>query len=154
MSLNYRLNNVFRLALGMSPERQQVLKRVDARLKSIRKDWKWLQIELNESAQNINNWRHHRGIPPSKHAAVAALLGWTVDELLGKEIDADADWPFANIPVHRLQSLTPGQRLQAEGALMEKLDELEAASRKKNQDTVAAPIRSHSRPTRNRSSPT
>lgn len=127
----------------IKPERQQVLARVAERLAAIHKNWAWLTTELNESPQNINNWCKHRGIPTAKYAAVAKLLGWSVEQLLGKESKDESGWPFHNIPPHRFFGLSPGRRLEAEGALMEKLDELEGPAKGKK---ISRPVADRTQP--------
>jgi hypothetical protein len=137
----------------MRPDKQAIIDRVENQLAAISKDWAWLGVKLGESAQNLNHWRHHRGIPTAKHHDVARLLGWTVEQLLGKDTGGqESAWPFPRIPPHRIDGLTEGQLLQVEGILVDALNELETASRKKNQQP--APERrtpgSTPRPGRNR----
>lgn len=150
-ALNASLNNVFTIRPAMTPERKAVLERVDARLKEIHRDWRWIERELRESAQTINNWRRIRGLPSAKQPDVAKLLGWTVEELLGKEPDSESSWPFRNIPAYRLERLTPGQRLQAEGALLDELERLEGGRPEKYRPAATEPSKQQqSKPARNR----
>lgn len=126
-----------------------MLERVDARLAALRKDWAWVAERLNESPQTLNNWRHHRGIPSAKQADFAALLDWTVEQLHGKEATPIPGWPFETIPLRRVAELTRGQRLQVEGVLMDKLDEIEGAAAEK-QRMAATERDAHVRPHRHR----
>lgn len=128
----------------MDKARQEIVDRVTARLDKLGRDWSKLAKDLNESPQRINNWKNARGIPHAAYGRVAEYLGWTVDELLGARTPTVLGWPFEKIPPFRLSRLSPGQLMQAEGHLLEKLEELEGASRKKNLDRKRSQIRESS----------
>jgi hypothetical protein len=135
----------------MTPERQETVDRVTDRLAEIGRDWNWLMIELNESPQSINNWRRIRGIPSAKLPAIAILLGSTVERLVGATDAAPADWPFTKITPDRLSRLSAGQLMQAEGVLLDKLNELEGGQSKQRR-AAAERQQQHQdpRPARNR----
>lgn len=42
----------------------------------------WLADQLGMPIQRVHNWKS-RGVPAAQHAAVAHVLGWTVDRLTG-----------------------------------------------------------------------
>lgn len=44
--------------------------------------WADLARALETTEQRVNNWKR-RGVPPAQYAAVAGILGWTVDRLIG-----------------------------------------------------------------------
>lgn len=44
--------------------------------------WADLARALETSEQRINNWKR-RGVPPAQYAAIATVLGWSVDRLIG-----------------------------------------------------------------------
>ena len=46
--------------------------------------WADLARTLETSEQRVNNWKR-RGVPPAQYAAIAAVLGWSVDRLIGVE---------------------------------------------------------------------
>jgi hypothetical protein len=150
--LNTSVNAVFTLR-RMRSDKQAIVDRIDQRLVVIGKDWNWIGLKLAESPQNLNNWRYHRGVPAAKHHAVAELLGWTVEQLLDKPHEGSG-WPFDSIPVNRIESLTPGQKMQIEGVLLDKLDELEmtgsGGSKKKSRadGQRSNPSQSNARPVR------
>jgi hypothetical protein len=59
--------------------------RIDTELSTRKKNWAWLARELNTSDQTVHNWSA-RGVPSRRHADIARILGWSVDQLLGHEI--------------------------------------------------------------------
>jgi hypothetical protein len=68
----------------------EVWRRVDQELDRINKPWRWLAQQIGETEQTVNNWKR-RGIPPSRHEAIAEALDWSIDYLIGR-IDIDK-WP-------------------------------------------------------------
>jgi hypothetical protein len=153
--LTVSLNAAFRMAPAMTPERAQIVARVTERLNAIRKDWSWLGRQLGESPQTMNNWRNERGVPAAKYAAVAKVLGWKVERLLGKEAEDPDEWPFPHIPPSRFDRLNDGQLLQLEGVLLEKLDEFDSASEKHRHAATQRIQQNHDlRPGRNRKTAT
>jgi len=83
------------------------------------RDWDdaTLAMRLNTSQQRIYNWKK-RGMPPAQHAAVAALFGRSVDQLLGV-VEPAASLPHAKVepvtgstravPLAHAESLRPGE---------------------------------------------
>lgn len=57
---------------------------LDARRNRHLKPSSWADVArfLETSEQRVNNWKR-RGIPAAQHATLAALFGWSVDQLLG-----------------------------------------------------------------------
>lgn len=132
----------------MTPERRQILSRASDRLAAIGRDWDWLTKELNESPQTMNHWRHHRGIPSAKLPAVATLLGWSVEQLLGR--DSASEWPFRTIPPHRLSQLSEGELMQVEGVLLDKLRDLEGSQEKQRRAVTERTGHNNAKPGRDR----
>jgi hypothetical protein len=44
--------------------------------------WSDVARALDTTEQRVNNWKR-RGVPSAQYAALAAVLGWTVDHLIG-----------------------------------------------------------------------
>ncbi|MDO9313371.1 MAG: S24 family peptidase [Burkholderiaceae bacterium] len=66
-----------------------VYERIDAELKRTRGQrggWAWLARQLDlgvRGSQVVQNWKT-RGVPPEHYIGIAEVLGWTVEELVGK----------------------------------------------------------------------
>lgn len=132
------VNGVFNISAAMNDVRRKILESVEKHLESHGLSWLFLRDELDLSLQQINNWKT-RGIPESWHARIAETLGVTVDELLG--IDKRpliTAWPFRNIPIQRFSRLAPGDQLAAEGALLDKIIEIEGEGERKSRKAGAA----------------
>lgn len=57
--------------------------------------WADLARALETTEQRVNNWKR-RGVPAAQYAPLAALLGWSVDHLLGVD-DTTARTPDAAV---------------------------------------------------------
>lgn len=64
----------------------QVWARIDKELTRRRKAWQWLYTELGYSKERVNNWSR-RGVPAKEHAAIAHVLGRSVDWLISDDED-------------------------------------------------------------------
>ena len=78
---------------------------------------------MGASPARITNWKA-RGMPPEHHATAAAVLGVTVDELLGKVAEPAASkghgpWPLRSISLSALAALP--------AAKLEQIDQILAA---------------------------
>lgn len=76
-----------------------------------------LANRLGVSPQNVTNWKG-RGVPPAKHAEIAALFGRSVDQLLGKAPEQEGllrAWPYPSIDEQKFRSLreSDSSRLEA-----------------------------------------
>lgn len=123
------LNEAFKIGARMDNERRQILDRVRAEAERLRMSWPGgLADELEVKHQTVNHWRT-RGIPPAMYDRVAAVLGWSVDQLLGKApAAARVGWPFPNIPEHRYRRLKASQQLIVEAAILDALSQIEAGA--------------------------
>lgn len=65
--------------------------RIDAELARRGQPWAWLGRVIEATDQTLHNWKS-RGVPPSRHKAIADALGWTVDAMLSD------DWMPAHHP--------------------------------------------------------
>lgn len=59
--------------------------RIDDELSARGKNWAWLARQLETSDQTVHNWST-RGVPTRRHADIAQVLGWSVDQLLGNAV--------------------------------------------------------------------
>lgn len=87
------------------------------------------------------NFSHYVGgrrpIPLDIGMALAKEMGCTIAdfsprlaaELARKESERLAPWPFQSVAPERISSLSPGLRLQVEGALLEELDRIESRAK-------------------------
>lgn len=81
--------------------------------------WADLARALETTEQRLNNWKR-RGVPPAQYAAIAAILGWSVDRLIGLDeprssevvhIDADQKLDPEALQIATVYaSLTPTER--------------------------------------------
>lgn len=102
--------------------------RIDAELSRRGLPWAWLGRKIDASDQAMHNWKG-RGVPPSRHKAIADALGWSVDHLLNDR------WPtelppregvqlepmsgvLPHIPLQRMRvQITMTARVSAAGGL-------------------------------------
>lgn len=91
---NIDLNDVF--SLGRMRERP--IDRALRRAQDLGLNQSELAKALDVQPGHVTNWKR-RGLPPSKYEAVALVLKWTVNELLGHGApgpgSSDAEWPFS-----------------------------------------------------------
>ena len=66
-----------------TPDMPSVWVTVDRELRRMHSSWSKLAREIEVSDQVIWNWKQREVIPANRHAAVAAFLGWSVEQLLG-----------------------------------------------------------------------
>lgn len=88
----------------------------------------WLARKLGTKVQVVNNWKI-RGIPFKRRPAVAAAIGWSVEQLEGNALPP-ATWTFETIDPSRLAGLSRRQMLLVEFAALRELERIEAASGK------------------------
>lgn len=82
--LNHSFSHVKRNVslIGNTQVMDVVWHQVDKELERRSKTWAWFARQLGETDQVVNNWKR-RGVPARQHAAVAQVLGWPMERLLG-----------------------------------------------------------------------
>lgn len=110
---------------GVDALLQRIKKMVSERPDGANRETAWLAEKLRTSAQTISGWRE-RGVPPSRYTAIAAALGCTVDELLGKPPAKPTPvWPFEAVSYERWDRLTERQKGRLEAAILRELEAIE-----------------------------
>lgn len=84
----------------------------------------WSQSDLANrigvSPQNITNWKV-RGVPPERHAEIAALFSRTVEQLLGREDEKAAqvrNWPYPMLDERKFCGLAREDALRLESIIL------------------------------------
>lgn len=86
----------------------------------------WLSASLEVKVQVVQNWTT-RGLPPERYAAVADVLGWSIDAVAGRTPPPPpTEWPFQLVDRERFDRLSDVQKGLLEGAMLDALDRLEA----------------------------
>lgn len=96
-----------------------------------------LREALGISAGRFSNWKR-RDVPAVERPALARLLGWSTDRLLGLGTSVQepvSPWPFTSLPAARFQKLKPGEQLAVEGAALDKIIEIEKSVQAKSGKT-------------------
>lgn len=91
---------------------RELARRKDARLSP--SSWSALGKVIGASVQATTNWKT-RGVPPKEHPAIAAALGWSVDQLLGTS--EPAPWPFEHIKQADWRALKPEDQGYIQGEM-------------------------------------
>lgn len=87
---------------------------------------------VGASRQTFQNWKRRKYVPSNWHAALAQFLHCSVEEMLGvKPMTEPKDWPFKTLHLSRVQALSPGERLQLEGILLDAIIAIETERRSK-----------------------
>ena len=132
------LNSMFSIRPCMDAQRRGILDRIEREMHRLNMSWGDLGKALNESPQRMNNYRT-RGLTEAMHERVAGVFGWSVDQLLDREPISDGEWPFPDVPAQRFRRLTPGEQLAVQGAMIDKMAEIEAAKAGKSGGATRRP---------------
>lgn len=82
----------------------------------------WLAERLQMKIQRVNNWAT-RGVPTSAFPAIAAALGWTLDDVAGvSTVDGRPPWPLDRVDRDRWDSLSREDQAYVQGVLNSEID--------------------------------
>lgn len=134
---NMPLNSAFSLCLM----RDRPIDRALRKAKELGLNQSEFAAALDVQPGHVTNWIR-RGLPPSRHEAVAKLLGWTVDELLGHELSkttpATNEWPFS-VRYGEYKLLTVNERLELDDAVT---SEFERIMKRRERQRDKMPVKS------------
>lgn len=88
----------------------------------------WLAQALSVNIQIVNNWLQRGKIPPGRYEEIAAAVGWSVDELLGKRAAAPAQGALRRDLEERLRYLSERDMGRLELIIEQELDRLTAGA--------------------------
>src|SRR5687767_11205144 len=74
--------------------------------------WADVARALDTTEQRVNNWKR-RGVPSAQYVTIAAVMGWTVDRLIGVSGDERARVPAAATSGKGQSALDEAQQVAA-----------------------------------------
>lgn len=86
----------------------------------------WLADKLDTRVQVVNNWLQREKLPASRYEQIAAAVGWSVDELLGKPSAAPTPGVLRRDLDSRLRYLSERDIGRLEHVIEQELDRIDA----------------------------